>query len=461
MRRLTATVRAVITRRAALRGLAGAAMLPGLASAQTSGPITTPPAIGPVDGATMSGTITGGAFEPIPISVPRFVAAPPTTQENADIIAQMIASNLERSGMFRVIPSPEFASIDVAPDFATERSRGVQAFVAADLSLQPDGRIGLSFRLWDIQLGEQRQQLKLLADPTGLRRIAHKVSDVIYSDLTGELPYFDSRVAFIEEKGPKNDRTKTLAIIDQDGAQLRYLTAANSLILTPRFAPTEQLLTYISYETGQPAVYLMNLTSQTTEGIGAFPGMTFAPRFSPDSRQLVMSLIRGGATDIWLMDLATRRTRQLTQSPGIDTAPSFSPDGQRVAFESDRGSTQQLYIMNADGSDQRRISFGEGRYATPVWSPIGDYIAFTKMLRGRFHIGVIRPDGTDERLLTSSFLDEGPTWAPNGRVIMYFRETPGPNGRPQLYTVDIFGRAERLLKTQYGASDPAWSPLLS
>ena len=266
---------------------------------------------------------------------------------------------------------------------------------------------------------------------------------------------------FIEERGPKNDRSKRLVMMDQDGAGYRYLTKADNIVLTPRFAPTDQLLTYISYETGQPAVYLMNLATQRQEGIGAFPGMTFAPRFSPDSAQLVMSLIRGGTTDIWLMDLATRRSRQLTQSAGIDTAPSFEPNGQRIVFESDRGSTQQLYVMNADGTDQHRISFGEGRYATPVWSPVGDYIAFTKLHQGRFHIGVMRPDGTDERLLTSSFLDEGPTWAPNGRVIMFFRETPGDAGRPQLYTVDIFGRAERLLDTPYGASDPAWSPLLN
>ena len=173
-----------------------------------------------------------------------------------------------------------------------------------------------------------------------------------------------------------------------------------------------------------------------------------------------MSFTSGGATDIYLLDLATRTTRRLTSSPGIDTAPSFAPDGSKIAFESDRGASQQIYVMDPDGSNQRRISFGEGSYGTPVWSPRGDLIAFTKRAGGRFHIGVMRPDGTGERLLTSSYLDEGPTWAPNGRVLMFFREPPGSDGVPQLFTVDVYGRGERKVPTPYGASDPAWSPLL-
>lgn len=460
MTKLTQTARAVLSRRAALRGLAGAALLPGLARAQTTSEPALPTFDQPIEGATMSGTVTGGQFRPIPISIPRFLAAAGAEPAQADEIGAIVAADLERSGLFQLVPTQEITSIDVPPDFATERARGSDAYLVGELAFQPDGRMGLSFRLWDLQLGEQVEQLKLLADPSGMRRVAHKVADAVYSKLTGELPYFDSRVVFIEERGPKEDRRKRLVIMDQDGAGYRHLTNDQNIVLTPRFAPTEQLLTYISYESGQPAVYLLNLTSQRQESIGAFPGMTFAPRFSPDSRYLAMSLTRGGATDIWLMDLATRRTRQLTDSFGIDTAPSFAPDGQRIVFESDRGATQQLYIMNADGSDQHRISFGEGSYATPVWSPIGDLIAFTKILQGRFHIGVMRPDGSGERLLTSSFLDEGPTWAPNGRVIMFFRETPGETGRPQLYTVDIFGIGERLVDTPYGASDPAWSPLI-
>ena len=351
-------------------------------------------------------------------------------------------------------------SIDVPPAFAALRGAGRKALLAGEIGQEPDGRLAVRFRLWDVGLRKQLEQLQLLADPTGWRRMAHKVADAAYTQLTGEQPYFDSRVVFVEESGPKDKRRKRLAIMDQDGAQLVYLTSDDDLVLTPRFSPVEQAITFISYAGGEPQVYLLNLTTERQEALGNFPGMTFAPRFSPDGNKVVMSLTRSGDTDLYAMDLATRRLRRLTSTPGIETAPSFAPDGSAIVFESDRGGSQQLYVMQPDGGNQKRISFGEGRYATPVWSPKGDLIAFTKIYQGKFHIGVMRPDGSDERLLTSSFLDEGPTWAPNGRVLMFFREGRGSTGRPQLYTIDIYGRNLRLVKTPAGASDPAWSPLL-
>ena len=184
--------------------------------------------------------------------------------------------------------------------------------------------------------------------------------------------------------------------------------------------------------------------------------MTFSPRFSPDGNSIVLSMARDGNTDIYLVDLRTRATRRLTSDPGIDTSPSFSPDGTQIAFESDRGGSQQVYVMAADGSNQRRISFGDGRYATPVWSPRGDLIAFTKMLRGTFGIGVMRTDGSGERRLTESFLDESPTWAPNGRVIMFARS--GAGGPSSIWSVDLTGQNLRRVPTPGEASDPAWSP---
>ena len=326
--------------------------------------------------------------------------------------------------------------------------------------VEADGRLLIQFRLWDVFAQEQIAGFMYRTDPESWRRVAHKVADAVYSALTGESGYFDSRIVFVDETGPKGDRRKRLAIMDQDGANLRYLTSGADLVLTPRFSPTDQEIIYISYAQGQPQVYLFDIETGQREALGNFPGMSFAPRFSPDGRQVVMSLSQSGATDIFAMDLATRRMRRLTNSPAIDTSPSFSPDGRQIVFESDRGGSQQLYVMDAGGGSAKRISFGDGRYGTPVWSPRGDIIAFTKMMGGRFQIGVMRVDGSNESILAESFLDEGPTWAPNGRVLMFFRETPGVTGGPRLYSVDLTGRNLRPAPTPSFASDPAWSPLL-
>ncbi|MEM9242145.1 MAG: Tol-Pal system beta propeller repeat protein TolB, partial [Pseudomonadota bacterium] len=294
----------------------------------------------------------------------------------------------------------------------------------------------------------------------GWRRIAHKVADQVYSRLTGESGYFDSRVVFVSETGPKGSRQKRLAIMDYDGANVTYLTDADALVLAPRFSPLGNKVLYTSYETGEPRIYELEVGSARRRPLESQAGtMSFAPRFAPDGRSLVYSLSQSGNTDLFRMDLGTGRSDRLTSAPSIETAPSFSPDGGQIVFESDRSGTPQIYVMPAAGGEARRISFGQGRYGTPVWSPRGDLIAFTKQSKGRFHIGVMRTDGSEERLLTASFLDEGPTWAPNGRVIMFTRETQGEQGSSNLYSVDITGRNLRQVATSTGASDPAWSPL--
>ncbi len=405
-------------------------------------------------------TIYAAEFEPIPIAIPVFLAGSPGRERVAQELTKVIASDLERSGFFRIIDGPTLASIDVPPRVAEWRGRGAQSLVAGDVSIADDGRLAVRFRLWSLLGSEQLVQLQFLADPAGWRRVAHKVADAVYTNLTREKAYFDSRIVFVSESGPKDARVKRLMIMDQDGANPTPLTSGEELVLTPRFSPKEQVITFISYANGPPEVHLLNLETESQGALGQFKGMTFAPRFTPEGDNVVMSLARGSGSDIFLMKLSTLQQRRLTNSPGIDTSPSFAPDGSAIVFESDRGGSQQLYVMDPDGMNVRRISRGAGRYATPVWSPTGDLIAFTKMLGGKFHIGVMTPDGEEERLLTSSFLDEGPTWAPNGRVLMFYRETPGPRGKPQLYTVDVYGRSLRRVPTPDGASDPAWSPLL-
>lgn len=412
--------------------------------------------------------ITRGKVEPMPVAITEFLGDSPRETFIGSKLSKVLSGDLERSGLFRPIDPKAFIqkpeALQVQPRFSDWRQISAQALVTGRAHLQPDGRLRLEFRLWDVFAETQMMGLAYFTQPGNWRRVAHIIADAIYKRITGEDGYFDTRVVFVSETGPRKRRIKRLAIMDQDGYNLRFLTDGSHLVLTPRFSPTAQEITYLSYYRERPRVYLLNIDTGRQEVVGDFPGMTFAPRFSPDGNRVIMSLAEDGNSDIYTMDLRTRKVRRLTRHPAIDTAPSFSPDNRQITFESDRGGSQQIYVMDARGRDVRRISFGKGRYATPVWSPRGDLIAFTKLRKGRFFIGVMRPDGTGERLLTESFLVEGPTWAPNGRVLMFFRQTPaddqGRGGTSKLYSIDITGYNEREVVTPTDASDPAWSPLI-
>jgi TolB protein len=408
--------------------------------------------------------INQGVADPLPIAVTDFVGQGEDAVLGEDIAA-VIAADLASSGLFRPIDQAAFiqssADIDVAPRFGDWRTINAQALVAGRVDREADGRIAVSYRLWDTFAEQQMDGFVFRGNVQIWRRIAHKIADAIYQRLTGESGYFDTRVVYIAESGPATARQKQLAIMDQDGANHKYITDGSYLVLTPRFSPTAQEITYMSYIHDSPRVYIMDVDTGRREVLGDFPGMTFAPRFSPDGRKVIMSLAVDGNTDIYVMDLASRRITRLTSDPSIDTSPSYSPDGRFITFNSDRGGKPQIYVMNADGTNVQRISFGEGRYATPVWSPRGDLIAFTKSLKGEFNIGVMRTDGSGERLIANGYLVEGPTWAPNGRVLMYFRETPvGDQTVAQLFSIDLTGRNERLIETPKDGSDPAWSPLI-
>ena len=403
--------------------------------------------------------VNEAAIRPLPVAVPAFGGG----QRGAEI-AQVITENLERSGLFAPISPTAFPEtaldVNIQPRLEGWQQAGAQALINGQVTIEPDGRLRADFRLWGVSSGEQLLGLQFASTPENWRRVAHKISDAVYERLTGEKGYFDTRVVFIDESGPKNARKKRLAIMDQDGAGVRYLSDGRAITLTPRFSPTRQEITYMSYESGQPRVYLLQIETGQRELVGNFPGMTFAPRFSPDGQKVIMSLLReDGNSNVYTMDLRSRTTTRLTESNSIDTSPSYSPDGSQVVFTSDRGGQPQIYVMGADGSGQTRISFGGGSYSTPVWSPRGDLIAFTKQSGGEFQIGVMKTDGSGERILSSGFQQEGPTWAPNGRYIMFFREAAGSGG-PRLYSIDLTGRNEQAIPTQNFASDPAWSPLL-
>jgi TolB protein len=408
--------------------------------------------------------IQGGNFQPMPIAIPKFIGAGADDGDTASAVTQIITANLQRSGLFAPIDPAAYieriASIDAVPRFPDWRNINAQALVTGRVGRQNDGRLQAEFRLWDVLSGQQLDGKQYLTTPDNWRRIAHIISDAIYERLTGQGGYFDSRIVFVDETGPAERRIKRLAIMDQDGANVRYLTRGDELVLTPRFSPSTQEITYMAYGQGDPRVYLYNIETGQREIVGNFPGMSFSPRFSPDGQRVIMSLQEGSNSNIFVMDLRSKATTRLTDTQAIDTAPSYAPDGSQICFESDRGGHQQIYVMSAAGGAAQRISFGDGTYSTPVWSPRGDYIAFTRLLQDKFAIGVMKPDGSGERILTEGFHNEGPTFSPNGRVIMFFRD-PGGNSGPSLFTVDISGRNEQRVPTPSYASDPAWSPLLS
>jgi len=411
--------------------------------------------------------ITKGNLDPIPVAVTPFNGDSTRASDIAAKMTKVISQNLVNSGLFKTIDKNAFIEklddVSAIPHFPDWRQINAQSLIVGGITDNKDGTVGIKFRLWDVLSGKQFAGKSYKSPEANWRRVAHLISDEIYKRLTGEDAYFDSRIIFISETGHWRFPRKRLAIMDQDGANLKYLTSGRVMVLTPRFDQQSQRIIYLAYYNDKPSVYLYDLESGKEEMIGHFPGMSFAPRFSPDSKKVVMSVASGGNSSIYELDLKTKNQKRLTNSGAIDTSPSYSPDGKKITFNSDRGGGQEIYVMDSDGKNQKRISFGKGSYATPVWSPRGDLIAFTRMSKGKFYIGVMHPDGSGERLLTESYLDEGPTWSPNGRVIMFTRKTPsygGKAGVSKIYSIDLTGYNEREIETPTEASDPAWSPLL-
>ena len=421
--------------------------------------------------------ITRGNLDPLPIAVsPLHIEKDSIDIKQGDKIiknvgekiSNVIEINFRRSGLFNPLKKDSFVQnpdiVHVKPRFEDWRLIKAQALVTGKVSVSEE-KLRVEFRLWDVVAAKEMLALAFSTTPDNWRRVAHIISDKIYQRLTGEDGYFDTRIIYVSETGPKTQRYKKLAIMDQDGANVKYLTLGNELVLTPRFSPTNQLVTYLSYFRNLPRVYLLDIETGVQEVVGDFPGMTFAPRFSPDGKKIIMSFAQDGNSDIYTMNLETRVVERITNHSSIDTSPSYSPDGKYICFNSDRSGLQQIYVMRADGSNNKRITFGKGLYGTPVWSPRGDLIAFTKVFNNRFYIGVMRPDGSGERLLTENYYQEAPSWSPNGRVLIFYRETKsdsqGKGFSAKLWSIDLTGYNERLIKTETDGSDPSWSALLS
>ena len=421
--------------------------------------------------------ITRGNLNPLPIAVsPLFVETKSIKEfqnllkkENiGEDISSVVENNLKSSGLFNPLKKEAFLQ---KPDIAHLKPRfedwsliKAQALITGEVKYENE-KLRVEFRLWDVLAGKEMMALAFTTVPDNWRRVGHIITDKVYQRLTGEKGYFDTRIIYVSEEGPKTNRVKKLAIMDQDGFNTKYLTLGNELVLTPRFNPTNQMVTYLSYFKNLPRVYLLDIETGVQEVVGDFPGMTFAPRFSPDGKKIIMSFAKDGNSDIYTMDLENRIVEKITNHPSIDTSPSFSPDGKYICFNSDRSGYQQIYVMKSDGSQVKRISFGKGLYGTPVWSPRGDLIAFTKLHKGKFYIGVMRVDGSGERLLTENYYQEAPSWSPNGRVLIFYRETKsdseGKGFSAKLWSIDLTGYNERLVDTKTDASDPSWSSLLS
>ena len=414
--------------------------------------------------------ITEGNREPLPIAITEFFYNDTEKETLEDIsinIRNVISADLERSGLFKSINKEAFIqdnqSMHLRPRFEDWRLIKAQGLITGDLSLEGE-KLKVEFRLWDTLAEEEIEALVLITTQENWRRVSHMIADKVYERLTAEEGYFDTRIVYVSEEGPKNKRIKRLAIMDQDSFNHRFLTSGKELVLTPRFNPVRQEITYLSYFKNLPRVYLLDIQTGIQEVVGDFPGMTFAPRFSPDGNKIIMSLAREGNSDIYVMDLITRIVERLTDNPAIDTSPSYSPDGQKITFNADRSGSQQIYVMDSNGRNQKRISKGTGNYATPVWSPRGDLIAFTKNFQGQYFIGVMRVDGTGERLLTENWYQEAPSWSSNGRVLIFYRESraddQGKGHSSSLWSIDLTGFNERKVSTPNDASDPSWSRLI-
>ena len=421
--------------------------------------------------------ITRGNLNPLPIAVSPLFVESKSIKEFQNLlkkesigedIANVVENNLKSSGLFNPLKKEAFLQ---KPDIAHLKPRfedwsliKAQALITGEVKYENE-KLRVEFRLWDVLAGKEMMALAFTTVPDNWRRVGHIITDKVYQRLTGEKGYFDTRIIYVSEEGPKTNRVKKLAIMDQDGYNTKYLTLGNELVLTPRFNPTNQMVTYLSYFKNLPRVYLLDIETGVQEVVGDFPGMTFAPRFSPDGKKIIMSFAKDGNSDIYTMDLENRIVEKITNHPSIDTSPSFSPDGKYICFNSDRSGYQQIYVMKSDGSKVKRISFGKGLYGTPVWSPRGDLIAFTKLHKGKFYIGVMRVDGSGERLLTENYYQEAPSWSPNGRVLIFYRETKsdseGKGFSAKLWSIDLTGYNERLVDTKTDASDPSWSSLLS
>lgn len=443
--------------------LAQAQQLPASSASQAAQPAA--------DAGGLTGSVTDESeWQDLGIAIPAFPtdASVATAAEGGNTealgrnLARVVYNDLKNNGLFKPVGPDALPGIGyfqvTAPSFDFWRGRSAEMLVQGFVKAAPDGKLTVGCYLYDVALGSELIRQGYVVQPSEWRRAAHKCADMVYARLSGENPFFDSKIAYIAETGPKDHRRKQLAIMDSDGANHRFITNGQATALTPRYSPDYSKIVYLSYLNGYPRIYVYDIGTGQQRLVTQGKGPTFAPRWSPDGKWILYSMATGGNTDIYRVSAQGGPSTRLTNTPGINVGGSYSPDGSKIVFESDRSGSQQVYVMNADGSNQRRITFFGGRAATPEWSPRGDQIAFTH-IAGNFRIAVMDPNGQNLRSLTDSWQDEAPTWSPNGRIVQFFR-TEKNSGKTGIWQVDLTGRNERKLNTPVDASDPAWGPVL-
>ena len=413
--------------------------------------------------------IIAGAVEPISVAVQKIETVGNVSSADAKMIRDVVDADLKSTGLFRIVSRdalPEFVAMGDLPDFQLWAAVKAQVLVQAKLSAESGDKYNLEFYVWDVNAKEQIEAQSLVASKKSARRLAHIMADAIYERLTGEVGYFDTQIVFIAETGPVHDRTKRMAIMDQDGYGLRYLSDKKTFVMSPHFSPNMQTIVFLSYRDDDPMVWTLDLETGEQRRLGQFGGMNFAPRFSPDGTKIALSLVKNGITHIYEYDIETKALRQLTFGNSLNTSPSYSPDGKKMAFNSDRSGKQQIYVLDLETGAVERITYGAGRYATPAWSPDGKFIAFTKMADDTFYIGIMDPRGRNEKILAGGWYMEAPSWAPGSRRVVYYETEKALDGIERIShirSVDITGQNiyEIELPDDINGVEPTWSPKLS
>ena len=397
--------------------------------------------------------ITGVGANQIPIAIPQFQG---TNNAPLDLSA-VISADLERSGAFRSIKvMGELPAEDLqTPRAKFWRTMGANALVMGTVEKLAELRYRVNYRLFDISENKVTDEKQYDVSPQDLRLTAHRIADAVYEKLTGESGIFASRLAYVLQRGPK---AYELIVSDSDGENAQAALRSNQSIISPMWSPNGLLLTYVSFEANKPVVYLHDVRTGERRLIASFKGNNSAPAFSPDGKTMALALSMGGGTHVYLMSTNGTNVRRFTNSQGIDTEPVFSPDGQYVYFTSDRGGSPQIYRQAVAGGAAERITYNAEYAISPAISPKGDKLAFISRFNGAFRVTLLDLMTGTQLVLTDTMRDESPTFAPNGKILVYATEEAG---RGVLATVSLDGRVRTRLTGQRGdIREPSWGPLL-